>query len=81
MLARLNRKVEFEPVMTELVDVVVICPRCRRKQQVHMGGAACSACGLRITISVEEPRCPKCDYLLYALTSDRCPECGAAIPE
>lgn len=79
VLARMNRRVEFEPVMAELVNVVVICPRCRRKQQVHVGGAVCSGCGLRITISVEEPRCPTCEYLLYGLTSDRCPECGSPI--
>ena len=79
VLARLNRRVEFEPVVTELMDIVVFCPRCRRKQQVHVGGAVCSGCGLRITISVEEPRCPTCEYLLYGLTSDRCPECGSAI--
>lgn len=79
VLARMNRRVEFEPVMAELVNVVVICPRCRRKQQVHVGGAVCSGCGLRITISVEEPRCPTCEYLLYGLTSDRCPECGSVI--
>lgn len=81
VLARMNRRVEFEPVMAELVGVVIVCPRCRRKQQVHVGGAVCSGCGLRITISVEEPRCPTCEYLLYGLTSDRCPECGSAIAD
>ena len=77
--ARLDRRVENEPAMTELVDIVVFFPRCRGKQQVQLGGAVCSRCGLRITISVEEPRCPTCEYLLFGLTSDRCPECGSAI--
>jgi hypothetical protein len=79
VLARMNRRVDFDPVIADLVCVGVTCPRCRKKEQVQVGGAACSGCGLRITISIEEPRCPTCAYLLYGLTSGRCPECGSAI--
>jgi MFS family permease len=79
VLARLNRRVDFEPAERELRLITLFCPRCRRKQSLELGGAACRSCGLRIEVRAEEPRCPKCDYLLYKLTSDVCPECGAPI--
>ena len=44
------------------------------------GHAKCGSCGLRIRITVEEPRC-SCGYLLYRLEGDTCPECGREIPE
>lgn len=79
VLARINRKVDLEPVSLELNEITVVCPRCRKKQAIRIGDSACAACELRISIRIEEPRCPQCDYLLYGLTSDRCPECGTAI--
>ncbi|MEE9296044.1 MAG: hypothetical protein V3W34_13930 [Phycisphaerae bacterium] len=79
VLARLNRKVDLESYVAELTEMTVVCPRCRKKQLVHVGDSDCAGCGLRISIRVEEPRCKQCDYLLYGLTSDRCPECGAVI--
>ncbi len=51
----------------------------RRKQTIELGGSACKACGLRIEVRAEEPRCRQCGYLLYRLTSDTCPECGTPI--
>lgn len=79
VLARINRKVDLEADIAEFVEAIVVCPRCRKKQSISLGTSACSACGLRISIRVEEPRCPQCDYLLYGLRCDRCPECGTAI--
>ena len=76
VLLPMNRKVAYEAIAPELNEVTLICPRCRKKQPIRTGDSACSACGLRISIRVDEPRCPQCDYLLYGLTSDRCPECG-----
>jgi MFS family permease len=79
VLARLNRRVDFEPLSQEMRQITVFCPRCRKKQTLELGGAACKACGLRIEVRAEEPRCAQCGYLLYQLTSDVCPECGASI--
>ena len=79
VLARINRKVDVEPGSIELAEVVLFCPRCRRKQALPVGNSTCASCGLRISIRVEEPRCANCDYLLRGLTSDRCPECGTPI--
>jgi hypothetical protein len=59
--------------------IELTCPRCRRRQALDTGRGACAGCGLRIEISVEEPRCA-CGYLLHALKGDRCPECGRVIP-
>jgi len=79
VLSSLNRRVDVTPGDEAITDIVVICPRCRKKQSLAIGDAACAACGLRISTRVEEPRCPTCAYLLIGLTSDRCPECGTAI--
>lgn len=81
VLARINRRVEYRPEDGSLVitDIAVTCPRCSKSQKVKLGGGACKSCGLRIEITIEEPRCPKCGYLLYMLKSPVCPECGTAI--
>ena len=80
VLARMNRKIDFDTRIGEVTRVTVICPRCQRKQNHDTGDSACATCGLRISIHVEEPRCRQCDYLLIGLTSDRCPECGEPLP-
>jgi hypothetical protein len=79
VLGILNRRVERPAADGGLFDLTVICPRCNRKQTLQTGDNQCAQCGLRISIRIEEPRCPRCDYLLYGLTSDRCPECGEFI--
>ena len=81
VLARMNRRVDFEMEGGALTEIVVVCPRCRKKQSLTIGDATCSGCQLRISTRVEEPRCPTCDYLLIGLTSTRCPECGTEIAE
>ena len=45
----------------------------------HARPAMAVRCGLKFHIRLEEPRCPKCDYLLFMLQSDRCPECGTPV--
>jgi hypothetical protein len=52
------------------------CPRCLKEQDLAFGESACAGCKLRISIEVEEPRCPKCGYNLNQLTRPICPECG-----
>ena len=79
VLARLNRRVDYEPLPREMLHITLVCPNCRKKQSLELGGAACKSCGLRIEVRIEEPRCTECNYLLYMLTSDQCPECGAPI--
>lgn len=59
--------------------VQVRCPRCHSQQELLTGRSKCAACGLRITVQVEEPRC-SCGYQLYRLESDHCPECGREVP-
>ena len=79
VLARLNRRVDFEPLADMPMAVTVICPRCGRRTKVPLGAGGCGACGLRIEINIEEPRCPQCGYLVYKLASDVCPECGTPV--
>jgi len=79
LLVRFNRKVDFESLPSEFSAITVLCPRCGKKQAVDLGEAKCTTCGLRILVRVEEPRCPQCEYLLYGMALDRCPECGLRI--
>ena len=79
VLARLNRHLDLAPVLSEVREVTLVCPGCRRRQALNVGDSACATCGLRFHIRVEEPRCPTCGYLLYMLQSDRCPECGTPV--
>lgn len=58
----------------------IVCPRCKTRQELMTGRSKCTKCGLRIRITVEEPRCA-CGYLLYRLEGDTCPECGRKVPE
>ncbi len=79
VLAALNRRGEVGVRAGSLMTLSIVCPRCRKKQELAVGKSRCSACNLRFDIRVEEPRCPQCEYLLYLTTGDRCPECGASI--
>ncbi len=72
----LNKVQTAERVETVDVEMTIICPRCRLEQAVSSGSSTCQRCKLRFKIEIEEPRCEKCGYLLYRLTSNRCPECG-----
>lgn len=53
------------------------CPRCGVSREAPLGRSVC-ACGLGITVTVEEETCTKCGYLLYGLATPTCPECGTA---
>jgi hypothetical protein len=60
------------------VALSAACPRCNASCTFPQGESACSSCGLRVTLEIQEPRCA-CGYLLYKLNSSHCPECGRAI--
>ncbi len=76
---RLNRGTAVAIVPAELQVITVFCPRCRKKQTLRLGGDACKSCRLEIDVRAQTPACRQCGYLLYNLTSDRCPECGESI--
>jgi hypothetical protein len=81
VLARLNRRVEFSPTeVTELKELNIVCPLCRKRQTVALGESSCTACGLLFHLRIEEPRCPGCGYVLLMNSSPRCPECGTNLP-
>ncbi len=62
------------------VPVSLTCPHCRSSITIaSQMPASCDACGLRIRITIEEPRCA-CGYLLYHIEGDPCPECGSSVP-
>lgn len=76
ILMRLRRVDRVQRLESTAVEVDLTCPRCLAPQRMSTGDGRCNACGLRFRIEVEEPRCRKCDYLLWKLPERRCPECG-----
>jgi hypothetical protein len=77
VLAAISRRVPSETrELAAVAELKVVCPGCGRKQALPVGHSECPTCRLQFDIRVVEPRCPKCDYLLFMLKSDRCPECG-----
>ena len=80
ILARMNRPMGgANREYREAKEIAVTCPGCRSKQTLPLGDSTCPTCHLRFNIRIDEPRCVQCDYLLFMLTGDKCPECGAAI--
>ena len=78
IVAKLKRIEEVGKLETAPARIEVHCPRCTLSQVLETGKSECTACGLKFTIEIEEPRCVKCDYLLWQLPERRCPECGTA---
>lgn len=60
------------------VALAAACPRCNAPNTFPAGQSECQSCSLRVTLGIEEPRCP-CGYLLYKLNSPHCPECGRLV--
>lgn len=76
ILAKLRRMEKPQRLQTAAASVELRCPRCLTQQVVPAGQSQCAVCALKFTVEIEEPRCPKCDYLLWQLPERRCPECG-----
>jgi ribosomal protein S27AE len=66
-------------VTTPAMALQLTCPRCGVSQHLPAGRAQCRECGLVLKITIEDETCSRCGYLLYGLTSARCPECGADV--
>lgn len=79
ILHRLSAMPAVEPLVTTTLVLTIVCPRCTTRQEVPAGRSHCGECGLRFNIEIEEEHCQNCGYVLYKLTSDRCPECGLPI--
>jgi hypothetical protein len=81
VLARLNRRIVAGPnPMQGVTEIFVVCPICKKKQNLPLGTAACADCRAIIHVRVEEPKCPTCGYSLLMLRSQICPECGTPVP-
>lgn len=80
VIARMNRKIDRPAVaLSHVTTFSLACPGCQRRHTLPTGSAKCPTCGLIVHCRFEEPHCPQCDYNLYNLKSDRCPECGFAV--
>ena len=78
IMAKLRQIGKIEKLQTTPAHIEIRCPRCTTSQVLDAGKSQCTACGLKFTIEIEEPRCAKCDYLLWQLPERRCPECGTS---
>lgn len=76
ILVKLRQVQKVEQLASTEAKLEIVCPRCTARQVVNAGASQCQSCGLKFRIEIEEPRCAKCDYLLWQLTQRRCPECG-----
>ena len=68
-----------EAIETVELMLTLTCPRCAVSQTLPVGRSACSSCGLKFVIEIEEEHCRECGYSLYRLESAACPECGTPI--
>lgn len=76
-LEKATAESDYERTIGESLKVSLCCPRCAATLSVESNAeSACAACGLRIKVLIEEPRCAGCGYLLYGLAGRTCPECG-----
>lgn len=65
--------------LDDIQRIAVACPRCSRRQEVHVGESRCEGCGLIFLFKFAEPRCVKCNYSLLDIKGGVCPECGEKI--
>jgi hypothetical protein len=62
--------------LSAITQISLVCPGCQKRGTFSVGTSRCPHCRLEFDMHIREPRCPACNYLVYMLTSDRCPECG-----
>lgn len=65
-----------DPLSAVAEGMAISCPRCGAGQILGLGESRCVQCRLRISIRVEEPVCPNCNFNLMGLARAVCPECG-----
>jgi hypothetical protein len=77
VLARSQARALARVAPTGVRHVMLECPTCRAVGPVSVRyGGACPQCLTRFCVTVIEPRCSECDYLLVGTAGNRCPECG-----
>ena len=76
VMARLRGTPADAAVVSQVRNIRLRCPRCAQEQELPLGGSACCACGLKISVSIEATNCAKCGYALENLPGRTCPECG-----
>lgn len=76
LMARINGRAEYQREGVRRVRIEFGCPRCRRTMSAGSGESACGACGLRIRIDMEPPRCRRCGQMVSEVPEPQCPECG-----
>lgn len=60
--------------------LTTMCPHCAVPCAAPSGTSQCRSCGGVIHVRIEEPECT-CGYVLFRMSSNQCPECGAAVPD
>lgn len=82
LMCRIQRRriARQSSVVGQVWSLEMDCPRCAAASTWKRGMNRCRTCGYGLRVAIEEPRCA-CGYLLYALTREHCPECGADVPE
>ncbi len=76
IVSKLRQLGKIAGLQSTSARIAFACPRCTESLEVPAGKSNCGSCGLKIALEIEEPRCAKCDYLLWQLPNRRCPECG-----
>lgn len=76
VLAVMNKRSLADAVEAAKYTISLECPRCFVRQTVKPGDTACTECGLKLSVKIEEPVCPRCTYPIYQTRSKVCPECG-----
>lgn len=72
------RDVAARDTLSITAPLRLVCPKCATALAFRPGVHVCTGCRFAMKIAIEEPRC-RCGYVLYLITGETCPECGAAV--